>query len=64
MAQNKNNTLNLQEKQKLALQILSLQADLKVPRTNMSLLLKMPENWLKDNLESLKKAEAQELNMK
>lgn len=45
------------EKQKMVLEILSLQADLNVPRGNMNYLLKMPDNWLQDCYNSLKEAD-------
>lgn len=55
MTQNKKMTQD--EKQKMVLNILSLQADLHVPRGNMDNLLKMPDNWLQDCYNQLKEAD-------
>lgn len=53
----KEKKLSQDERNKMVLQILSLQVDLNVPRGNMNQLVKMPDNWLKDCLTQLQEAD-------
>lgn len=53
----KNKKMTQDEKRQKVLEILSLQADLNVPRGNMNDLIKKPDNWLQDCYQSLVDAE-------
>ena len=54
---NYKNLSEADKKKLMALEILSLQADLLVPRGNISVLEKMSVAWLQDCLDQLKSAE-------